>query len=320
MLFIPYFTLLMCIVVYELQRKKVSYIDFLTIFNAFFSLFYVIPGILVSVWPEFYLRDISSKAAELTQNNVVVFIVVVCAYLLFLIPYLFVRKNIFYNGIPTVKTYTDPSYQKKIILFSVVMITIATILFTITIVSRGGLSQAIAIAGLLRSDKDSVMDKGFMSYLLYVYPYMFRASLILLTYAILVYPQMRLVKILLWGISFAMAILAGLVMGGRLNVLYPFVLVFITVVFAKQKIPWLIMTVFCLSSLFIIYFEKGLSNFFGQEQSLHLDIGNAIYSISSNRGNAFFSITREFCYMLYPIGSSISDMNPSEYQFFKTLL
>lgn len=321
MVAIFYIPMLIGVILYEIFRKKVYFIDTLSIFNFFFCLFYLLTGIAISLFPDTYLADFPF-ARPFIDGNVLLPIVIFTAYILFVF---------FHNLVATPKKFpsvTIPSkivvstqYEKNIVICLVIMLTFAFILLAIVIYSRGGLKNTIEMAGAIRGGYYEHADKGGFSYFNNIHPQIFRFCCFLSTFLLCLYSNNKVLKTVLFIITLIGATLSGMVLGGRSNTLYPVSFCILAFLFYKQKVKIIPAIVAFFIVISVLYYGKSFYAALSWRGGLEaFNLTEFTQRVNEQRGSKIHTLIGEFSPGYICTGPAISNMSAPEYDCFKSLL
>lgn len=250
-----YLILLLTILLIEIFRSKENMMDFLSIFNMYFILWYVFPAFLIAFDPKNAISDSWINIIGYT-NNIQTALAIFIGYFFVLISfYSKSAKN--YGKRIVVNTRNNLiifGYAIFLLLFSAISIHIYGTAFggvvnaiTQALAARSGVVQAGTLGFFIRF----LGAASFSSYLLGAF--VFTQDI----------KRGKFFRILLFASSIVIAVVAFLVRAGRFNVLYFFLGFYQIYLLKKRKIPWLFSVILVVLMVLFLFYGKNLFSALG---------------------------------------------------------
>lgn len=245
-----YVVLMFAILVIELVRKKENPIDFLSMFNLAFILWYPFPAFLIAYdVQEATAGDWQSVINYTNQSQTAI---AIC------LGYFLVLKGFYAKSAQNVGKAIILKSRNSGLIFKYAVFLLLFSLASIQIYSSafGGVSNAITQALAARSGRAQtgtlgffirfLSGAGFASYLLGAFVFEKNVG------------NLKLFKIGLFGVGIAGAITSFLLRAGRLNVIYYFLGFYQIYILKKKKIPWVASGVFIVLTVLFLFYGKNL--------------------------------------------------------------
>lgn len=316
-----YIPLIIGIITYEFSRRKVYYIDTLTIFNFFFCVYYLIPGTAISLFPDIFLSGFPA-ARPFIENNFFMPITIVSTYFLFIL-----FRKLTLNKADSIGFISKPDivvssqYENKLYAIIILLLIVSWGMMLTLAYTRGGILQSIETAAAHKTGHDELVGRSALSFLLLVFPQILRFCCFLTTLLLFLYPHGKATKITLFVLSLIGAIIAGLMSGGRANVIHPLMFVVIAYLFAKQKMNLPMVIVSLVLALIFIYYGKSLYGSLSWHGGLDaFNLSDFTFTVNTNRGGKLISLIGELCPDYLCLGPAISNTTSEEWDCFKSLL
>lgn len=278
-----YLVLMFLIIVIELVRKKQNPIDFLSMFNLAFLLWYPLPAFLIAY-------DVEA-ATEGDWTNVLSYTNQPQTAIAIFIGYFLVLKGFYSKSAQRVGKNILIKSRGNLFIFIYAIFLLLFSLASIQIYSSafGGVSNAITQALAARSGRAEtgtlgffirfLSGAGFASYLLGAFVFEKNVG------------KLKIFKICLFGIGIAGAITSFLLRAGRLNVIYYFLGFYQIYILKNKKIPWVGSTIFvCFTILFLFYGKNLFSSLDAIQNGFDAVIDRFNQSVKDNAQNAGISV------------------------------
>lgn len=305
MLASAYLILLFIIPFVEIIRKKESIMDFLTLFNIYYLLWYALPGFILAIdlknaitWDHWYNMRFHT-------NNLETAVAIFIGY--FLIVTSFYSKLAQENGqkviIKSRKISSIYSYAIFLCLFAMLALYIATLQF-------GGILAAITNSSASRAGIESKGDLGFFT--------RFTSAATFACYILLAYlstkniGQGKFGKLFWFITSFITAFTSFLTKAGRFNII-AFLLGFYQIyVVINKKIPWITSIIFVFTmSLFLLYGKNFFFSLSAMPDGLDAVIQKFNESIAGSNKESFnfYEFMNNFYYTNFSLDTALTNKN-----------
>ncbi len=312
MLSVTYLLLLLAIIVIEITRKKANLLDFLTLFNLTFALFYVFPGFQL-----FKIAESSGSYSLTFQSNLQILIAIYLGYFLVLIGF-YSQSAIKQAKKIYVKQFSDQKLI-KIARFLLIFGGISCIIYS---AQYGGLSNAISQSSAIRSGNvesgSLVLFKNFFDCAEYA-SYLF-ASLIFFS------PKTKnsAMLYLQFVSSIVLTLLTLLMKSSRSSIIRYLIAFILGYIIYRKKIPWLFISIGVIFSLAVIFygdpFFSSLSSIPEGYDSFVEDFSSRLESQAneSTEGSSEASFSEDFAYTLLSLDTSFN--NQYQYRWFSDFI
>jgi hypothetical protein len=311
-----YLLLILVILFLELTRRKSAIIDFLTLFNLGYLMWYVFPAILIALQPNQALSGIWLNVSQYT-NKPQTALAVFTAYI-----FIFLGFHAKSAQSLATKIKIESRNSKLIFFFTVGLLSFCLLCLHIYSSAQGGIIKAISQAIAVRSNTaDSSVGEATIM-LRFIGGTAF-ASYLLAGYVFTdIRKQDKLLQIVLFVISVIGSICSFLVRAGRLDVIF-YLLGFYQIVVQKtKKIPLAFSLLFVFFTVMFLFYGK---EFFGALGSIP-DGWDAVERSFNERltegekGDTGFNIYHFMANFYYPIISlDVAFGKDYELRWFKDL-
>jgi sulfite exporter TauE/SafE len=251
-----YLLLIFVILFLELTRRKSAIIDFLTLFNLGYVVWYIVPGILIALEP--------NKALSGDWLNVVQYTNKIQTPLAIFLGYLIIFMGFYAKSAQKFaeKVKIESRNSKVVFFFVVFLLAFCLFCFYIYVSAFGGLMEAISQAIAVRSStaEGEAVTGGSAIMIRFIGGTAF-ASYLLAGYVFTdVRKQDKFLQVILFAISVVGTICTFLVRAGRLDVIF-YILGFYQIAVQKtKKVPVVFSLVFIFFAAIFIFYGK---DFFG---------------------------------------------------------
>ncbi|NHC34195.1 hypothetical protein [Scytonema millei] len=231
---IAYLIIIVSIVWFELTRKKVLRIDFVSIFNLFFVLFYAVPGFCLNFNFDFYSGEISEYAVSKFGKSIIgstsVLLALVISYILIVTGFYAVP-----NHLPQrVSIAPSPKTNNRVFIAIVAGIIISFCSIYIYSSQYGGLVNALADADMIRAGAFEPPKYAF--FLRFTNACLLSSSLLFSQLFIIKFKHWRSILYFLFGISCVLSIISGLLYAGRIWMILPILFFIVNYIDCKEKL------------------------------------------------------------------------------------
>lgn len=302
MLVLVYLVLSSIILFLEIIRKKETIMDFLTLFNIYYFLFYALPGLLLAIDLKNAITLDHWSNMRFNTNNVETAFAIFIGY--FLIIGSFYSKLAKKSGQNIIIKFRQSStiyiYAIFLCLFAILALYIATLAF-------GGISTAIAKSSAFRAGEESNGDFGFFTRFLSSATF---SCYILLAYVSTKnYGEWRFPKLFWFLVSFITTFLGFLTKAGRFNII-AFLLGFYQIyVLRNRKIPWITgMILIVVMSLFLLYGKSFFASLSALPNGLDavIELFNDLNRSGDREGFNFYEFMNNFYFPLFSLDTALT--------------
>jgi hypothetical protein len=245
-----YLVLLFIIPLIEVFRKKENPIDFLTMFNSAFIMWYVLPGFLIAFEPE---EAVSGSWINIIgyTNKIQTALAIFVGYFFVLLGFYSKSAKKFGKGI-VVNARNNLiilGYAIFLLLFSAISIYVYSSAF-------GGVVNAITQSMAVRSGTEQSGSLGFFMRFLAAASF---SSYLLCAFAFTNnIKKGKLFLIILFSFSIVLAVASFLVRAGRFDVLYYFLGFYQIYILKTKKIPWLFSVILLVFMVLFLFYGKNI--------------------------------------------------------------
>jgi hypothetical protein len=245
-----YLVLLFIIPLIEIFRRKENRIDFLTLFNIFFILWYVLPGFLIAFEPEKAITEVWLNIIGYT-NKIQTALAIFVGYFLVLIG--FYSKSARKCGKRIIVNARNNliilGYAIFLLLFSAMSVYIYSSAF-------GGVVNAITQALVVRGRGVETGSLGF--FVRFIAASSFSSYLLCAFVFTKDIKKGKLLIIILFVFSIVIAVVSFLVRAGRFDVLSYFVGFYQIYILKTRKIPWLFSVILVSWMVLFLFYGKNI--------------------------------------------------------------
>jgi hypothetical protein len=303
MLALVYLILSFIIAFLEITRKKETLMDFLTLFNIYYFLFYVLPGLILAIDLKNAITLDHWSNMRFNTNNVETAFAIFIGYLLIVAS--FYSKLARKYGQNIVIKFRQSSI---IYIYAIFLCLFAMLALYITTLPLGGIFAAIAKSSAFRAGEESSGDFGFFTRFLSAATF---ACYILLAYYVSTknYTQGRFPKLFWFIVSFITAFTGFLTKAGRFNIiafLFGFYQIYIL---RNKKIPWITSIIFIITmSLFLLYGKPLFASLSALPDGLDAVIErfNELNTSGNREGFDFYEFMNNFYYPLFSLDTALT--------------
>jgi len=301
MLALAYLGFLFMMIFIEIIRPKKNAIDFLTLFNISFVLWYALPGFLVAFDPEHAISgewlDLLTEKGKI-ETTLAIFI----GYFLVLIGFYSSSAEKLAQGVAIESRNNSIIfiYAIGLLLFAWVSIYIYSAQFggvsnaiTQGLAVRGGLVETNEVAFFIRF----VSAAGFSSYLLAAFAFTKKLK------------KGKLFTILLFIISVILSWISFMLKAGRYNVIYYLLGFYQIYVIKKKKFPWFFTCIFIgFAAVFLVYGKNLFSSLSAIQDGSDAVVEQFNTSVGGNEQQtvSLYSFMDNFNYTFFSLAVSLS--------------
>ena len=248
MLATTYVATVFFILLLEFTRKKVCKIDFLSFFNIFFVLLYLMPVFMFSsgiIRPELTMRYITYKY----DTNSQILIAILLSYLMVLVGFYSKSATKIAHSVK-LKNISD----KQVLTIAIFFLLVAVVSVYIFGSQYGGVITALSNANLIRN---GAVERGSLSFFKRFVYFAFTSSYIFASYLFIKKARKDTIQIvLLFLFSLVVAIVASLIVAARSTMIVAFSLFYFVYVIKTRKWHLKFLVPMVVAAVFIILYGK----------------------------------------------------------------
>lgn len=296
-----YFILLFFIAFIEIVRKKSDKFDFLTLFNIYFSLLYVLPGFLLAFDFKNSVADIGLGISLYTNNIQTAFAIFGGYFLVFIGFY----------------TKTAQSWGKSIVIKArnndLIVLIYAILLLVFSCISiymyglqYGGFLNALANTTLIRAQ---VILGGQLVFFKHFTLFSLFASYLLGSFVFISKVQKKNILTVFFLISVFAAFTAVSLIGGRGYLINYFLVFYLVYLLKSRNISWELLLIFvCFAGFFLFYGKSFFFSLSALPNGFDAVLDTFIYSIENGSSNefSFYTFMGNFHYPVYSLDVALS--------------
>jgi hypothetical protein len=311
-----YCLLIFVILVLELTRRKSSIIDFLSLFNLGYLMWYVFPGILIAIAPNQALSGVWLNVVQYTNKPQTALAIFAAYILIFLGFHARSARNL------STKIKIESRNSKLIFFFTIGLLSFCLFCLYIYSSAQGGIIKAISQAIAVRSGTGDGTPGEATIMLRFIGGTAF-ASYLLAAYVFTdVRKQDKLLQVVLFIIAVIGSICSFLVRAGRLDVIF-YLLGFYQIVVPKtKKIPVVFSLLFAFFAAMFLFYGKEFFGALGAIPDGWDAVQNAFNErlVEGEKGDTGFDIYQFMSNFYYPIISlDVAFGKDYELRWFKDL-
>jgi hypothetical protein len=245
-----YLVLLFVIALIEIFRKKKNPIDFLTMFNFFYIMWYVLPGFLIAFSPE--------QAIVGDYINIIGYTNKIQTMLAIFVGYFFVLIGFYSKSAKKFGQRIVVNYRNNLMVlgYAIFLLLFSAISIQIFSSGLGGVVNAITQSMAVRSGIEDLGSLGFFIRFLAAASF---SSYLLCAFAFTKdIKKGKLFLILLFAFSIVVEVVSFLVRSGRFDVLYYFLGFYQIYILKTKKIPWLFSSILLVFMVLFLFYGKNI--------------------------------------------------------------
>jgi hypothetical protein len=291
-----YLILIFIIIFVELVRKKTVPLDFLTFFHIGFMFWYVLPAFLTAFDPDNAVGDIWLNIKS-DPNNLETALAVFAGYLAIVMG--FYAKSAQKVGKQTI---VKSRGHLLILIYTIFLLLFAWVSIYLYSAPFGGIGMAITQGLEVRGGQIETGELGF--FIRFIGGASF-ASYLLVDFVLnREIKKIKLINLILFIISFLLAVISFMMRAGRLDVIFYFLGFYQIVVLKYRRIPWTFSIAFaCFTALFLFYGKNVFASLAAIPDGLDAMIDTFNQSVEGSSQKSGFNIYAFMGNFYYPFFS-----------------